>query len=56
MARRDERATSSGTIAEDYDRLRPAPPDAAVEWLLEQRHNVAVDLAATPNRRLGDGG
>lgn len=37
---------SFGAIAVDYDRLRPAPPDAAVDWLLPDRCQVAVDLAA----------
>ena len=37
---------SFGAIADDYDRLRPAPPDAAVDWLLPDRCQVAVDLAA----------
>jgi SAM-dependent methyltransferase len=37
---------SFGAVAEDYDRLRPAPPDAAVDWLLPARCQLAVDLAA----------
>jgi len=37
---------SFGAIADDYDRLRPAPPAAAVDWLLPERCEVAVDLAA----------
>jgi SAM-dependent methyltransferase len=37
---------SFGTIAADYDRLRPAPPDEAVDWLLPAGCEVAVDLAA----------
>jgi len=43
---RPERATSFGAVAEDYDRLRPGPPDAAVDWLLPTHCEVAVDLAA----------
>lgn len=43
---RAERATSFGAVAEDYDRLRPGPPDAAVDWLLPMQCEVAVDLAA----------
>jgi SAM-dependent methyltransferase len=41
-----ERATSFGTIAADYDRLRPSPPPDAVRWLLPGECGVAVDLAA----------
>lgn len=37
---------SFGAIATDYDRLRPSPPDDAVRWLLPDRCDVAVDLAA----------
>jgi len=40
------RAMSFGSIAEDYDRLRPSPPRDAVRWLLPGRCAVAVDLAA----------
>lgn len=43
---RAERATSFGAVAEDYDRLRPGPPGAAVDWLLPTHCEVAVDLAA----------
>jgi SAM-dependent methyltransferase len=45
-AERAQRARSFGEVAEDYDRLRPSPPDAAVDWLLPDRCEVAVDLAA----------
>jgi SAM-dependent methyltransferase len=41
-----ERARSFGKVAEDYDRLRPSPPDAAVDWLVPEHCAVAVDLAA----------
>ncbi len=37
---------SFGTIAVDYDRLRPAPPQAAVDWLLPPICHSAVDLGA----------
>ena len=37
---------SFGGIATDYDRLRPSPPQEAVRWLLPERCDVAVDLAA----------
>jgi SAM-dependent methyltransferase len=46
VATRAERARSFGTIAEDYDRLRPSPPDAALRWLLPDGCTTAVDLAA----------
>src|SRR5271170_4566687 len=37
---------SFGAIADDYDRLRPPPPEAAVDWLLPAAPKVLVDLAA----------
>jgi SAM-dependent methyltransferase len=37
---------SFGAVAGDYDRLRPTAPPAAVEWLLPDRREVVVDLAA----------
>jgi SAM-dependent methyltransferase len=37
---------SFGAIAEDYDRLRTGPPDAAVDWLVPAGCRVAVDLGA----------
>jgi SAM-dependent methyltransferase len=46
VATRAERASSFGSIAEDYDRLRPGPPQQAVSWLLPPNCAVAVDLAA----------
>jgi SAM-dependent methyltransferase len=46
VADRAERALSFGAIADDYDRLRPAPPDAAVDWLLPAHSHVAIDLGA----------
>ena len=46
VASREERARSFGAIADAYDRLRPSPPAAAVDWLLPARRAVAVDLAA----------
>jgi SAM-dependent methyltransferase len=46
MANRAERARSFGAIAADYDRLRPGPPDEAVDWLLPAGAQVAVDLGA----------
>jgi SAM-dependent methyltransferase len=37
---------SFGAVAGDYDRLRPGPPEVAVDWLLPAQCQVAVDLAA----------
>lgn len=37
---------SFGAIAGDYDRLRPPPAEAAVDWLLPERCQVAIDLGA----------
>jgi SAM-dependent methyltransferase len=37
---------SFGTVADDYDRLRPPPPDTAVDWLLPAACQVAIDLGA----------
>jgi SAM-dependent methyltransferase len=37
---------SFGAIAEDYDRLRSGPPEAAVDWLVPAGCQVAVDLGA----------
>jgi SAM-dependent methyltransferase len=37
---------SFGGIADDYDRLRPGPAPAALDWLLPARPDVVVDLGA----------
>jgi SAM-dependent methyltransferase len=37
---------SFGSIAEQYNRLRPSPPAAAIDWLLPDRATLVVDLAA----------
>jgi len=37
---------SFGAIAQDYDRLRPGPPEAAVDWLVPAGCQAAVDLGA----------
>jgi SAM-dependent methyltransferase len=37
---------SFGAVADEYDRLRPGPPDAAIDWLLPPDCRVAVDLGA----------
>ena len=46
MAGRELRAMSFGAVAAEYDRLRPAPPEDAVDWLVPERCGVAVDVAA----------
>jgi ubiquinone/menaquinone biosynthesis C-methylase UbiE len=46
MVTRAQRSSSFGAVAEDYDRLRPRPADAAVDWLVPSGCRVAVDLAA----------
>jgi SAM-dependent methyltransferase len=40
------RARSFGRVAEAYDRFRPAPPAAAVEWVLPEPCTTALDLGA----------
>lgn len=42
----DARATSFGQVAGDYDRVRPGPPDEALDWLVPRDCGVAVDIAA----------
>jgi len=42
----EEQATSFGTVAESYDRVRPGPPEAALDWLVPAGCEFAVDLAA----------
>ena len=37
---------SFGAVADDYDRVRPGPPAEAIDWLLPDRCDVVVDLAA----------
>lgn len=46
MGDTEERATSFGSVADSYDRVRPGPAPAAVDWLLPAGCGVAVDLAA----------
>jgi hypothetical protein len=41
-----EKAGSFGKVAESYDRVRPGPAPAAVDWLLPAHAQAAVDLAA----------
>jgi ubiquinone/menaquinone biosynthesis C-methylase UbiE len=45
-ATRADRAVSFGQIAEYYDRFRPGPPAAAVEWVLPSPRETALDLGA----------
>ena len=42
----EESATSFGSMAGTYDRVRPGPAPAAVDWLVPPGCAVAVDLAA----------
>jgi SAM-dependent methyltransferase len=42
----EEQATSFGRVADRYDRVRPGPPAAALDWLVPVGCQVAVDLAA----------
>jgi SAM-dependent methyltransferase len=42
----EEDATSFGRVAGSYDRVRPGPPAAALDWLVPAGCRVAVDLAA----------
>ncbi len=46
MVTRADRAMSFGSVAADYDRLRPGPPEVAVDWLLPADCAVAVDVGA----------
>ena len=46
MAAGEARATSFGQVAGDYDRVRPGPAEAALDWLVPQDCQVAVDIAA----------
>ena len=46
MASRAERSTSFGSIASEYDRLRPPPAEQAVEWLVPERRQTVVDIGA----------
>jgi SAM-dependent methyltransferase len=46
VAAGDARATSFGQVASDYDRVRPGPPDEALDWLLPRNCATAVDIAA----------
>lgn len=46
MAAGEGRATSFGRVADDYDRLRPGPPEEALDWLVPAGCEIAVDVGA----------
>ncbi|MGH3250127.1 MAG: class I SAM-dependent methyltransferase [Trebonia sp.] len=46
MSVNEEKATSFGSVADSYDRVRPGPAAAALDWLVPAGCEVAVDLAA----------
>jgi ubiquinone/menaquinone biosynthesis C-methylase UbiE len=46
MGVKEDSATSFGGVADSYDRVRPGPAPAAVDWLVPAGCAVAVDLAA----------
>jgi len=46
VAAGEARATSFGQVADDYNRVRPGPPDEALDWLVPRNCQVAVDIAA----------
>jgi SAM-dependent methyltransferase len=46
VAAGEVRATSFGQVADVYNRVRPGPPDEALDWLVPPDCEVAVDLAA----------
>jgi SAM-dependent methyltransferase len=46
VAAGEARATSFGQVAGDYDRVRPGPPEQALDWLVPGNCEIAVDIAA----------
>ena len=46
MTDRESRRLSFGSVAEDYDRYRPAPPPQALDWLIPPDATAVLDLAA----------
>jgi SAM-dependent methyltransferase len=46
VAAGEARATSFGQVADEYDRVRPGPPDEALDWLVPPDCATAIDLAA----------
>jgi SAM-dependent methyltransferase len=43
---RESRRLSFGSVATDYDRYRPSPPPAALDWLIPPGAQAILDLAA----------
>jgi SAM-dependent methyltransferase len=43
---RESRRMSFGSVADDYDRYRPAPPPQALDWLIPPDATAVLDLAA----------
>src|SRR5690349_11891828 len=43
---KDDLSGSFGAVASDYERFRPGPPTAAVDWWLPERVGRVVDLGA----------
>jgi ubiquinone/menaquinone biosynthesis C-methylase UbiE len=43
---KEELSGSFGAVASDYERFRPGPPPAAVDWWLPERAHRVVDLGA----------
>ena len=46
VADRETRRLSFGSVAEDYDRYRPAPPPQALDWVIPAGAQAILDLAA----------
>jgi SAM-dependent methyltransferase len=46
VADRETRRLSFGSVADDYDRYRPAPPPQALDWLIPPDAEAILDLAA----------
>jgi SAM-dependent methyltransferase len=46
VADREARRLSFGSVADDYDRYRPAPPPEALDWLVPPGARAVLDLAA----------
>jgi SAM-dependent methyltransferase len=41
-----DRSRSFGTVAADYDRVRPSPAPEALDWLLPEHRDLVVDVGA----------
>jgi len=46
LTNKAQRSGSFGAVASDYERFRPGPPKAAIDWLLEGVGGTVVDLGA----------